>query len=520
MRVSALYCPGCGAPVTETGGGRSHCEYCSSYLVIQPGLVRQEKGQTQKSEASPVSSPLPSQLISLRTARFELSLLEQLVPTSGPEWFRPLELTGERFALIYLRLVDEKGNPLEKDPEPTFSVMEASLLRDGDPGLSAYLALEHLVGEGFREHVEVCVLLFEPDSSSVLTYNAGCPGCLLWASLEEGRTIDTGRSYPTLQPKMLREQRDYFSNSTRIRMTADDILVLCSASFAGRGEGPYSGALSALHKSLNQHLGEHPLRVVTLAKNAFWTDRAPAVKDEMPESHLRVAAVRVLPVLPDQELPPGSSLDTHQVAHYDLALWRRPEDYVELFPLHGERWVLIWLSDLRGEIPEERVRFVTSNVLAVLDRPNHGDNENPRRAGKEALEGQPEELRLCLIQFFPVHSRIKYYRRGWKQPLALGARGLKETDSLQQFDEGGEATVGPGRRLFFPGAQNFRGQVSTGQALAELWPGGKASALYQSLFAHWRTKNTGQALQELLLATTGDGGIPDGLALLSNVESG
>ena len=79
MRVSALYCPGCGAPVTEAGGGRSHCEYCSSYLVIHPGLVRQEKGQTQKSEASPVSSPLPSQLISHRTARFELSLLEQLV---------------------------------------------------------------------------------------------------------------------------------------------------------------------------------------------------------------------------------------------------------------------------------------------------------------------------------------------------------------------------------------------------------------------------------------------------------
>ena len=73
--------------------------------------------------------------------------------------------------------------------------------------------------------------MFEPDSSSVLTYNAGCPGCLLWVSLEEGRTIDTGRSYPTLQPKMLREQRDYFSNANRIRMTADDILVLCSASF-------------------------------------------------------------------------------------------------------------------------------------------------------------------------------------------------------------------------------------------------------------------------------------------------
>ena len=517
MRVSALYCPGCGAPVAETSGGRGHCEYCSCHLVIQPGLVRQDK--LGRSEEVQVSSPLPAQLVSHRTSRFELSLLEQLVPHSGPEWFRPLELSGERFALIYLRLVDEKGHPLEKAPEPTFSVMESSLKADGDPGLSAYLALEHLVGEGFREQVEVCVLLFEPESSSVLTYNAGCPGCLLWASLEEGRTIDTGRSYPALQPKMLREQRDYFSNAGRIRMTADDILVLCSASYAGRGEGPYSGALSALHKSLNQHLGEHPLRVVTLAKNAFWTDRAPAVKEQLPESHLRVAAVRVLPVAPSEELPQVGCMETHQVGQYDVALWRAPQDHVECFPLHGDRWVLVWISNPAQPVSEEQVRFVCSTVLAILDRPNHGDNENPRRAGKEALEGQPDSLRLCLIQFIPVHARVKYYRRGWKQPVALGARGLRDTDSLQQFDEGGEATVGPGRRLFFPGAQSYRGEVATGQALSEQWPGGKASALYQTLFAHWRTKNSGQALTEFVLATTGDGGVADGLALVSNVES-
>ncbi len=513
----ALYCPGCGAPLAEVEAQRAKCDYCSCYLVIEPGLIRQERGGRRMAEPSPgLESDLPSQLVSHRTPRFELSLLEQLVPDSGPEWFRPLELEEERFALLYLRLVDAESQPLEKDPEPTFRVLEASLRQDEDPGLSAYLALEHLVSQGYREYLEICVLLFDPRSSSVVTYNAGCPGSLLWGSLEEGRTLDSGRTNQALQARMLREQRDYFSNSSRIRMAADDIMVLCSASYAGRGEGPYGGALSALHSSLNQHLGEHPLRVVALAKNAFWSDRAPAVQSLMPRSHLRVAAVRVLPVEPWDSLPPQGSLESHRVDSFEVALWRGPSDFVQVLPLHADRFVLIWLSDPAGELSPELVEGVIHAVLAVLDRPQHGDNENPRRAGREALEGLPQTTRLCLMQFMPIHARVKYFRRGWKQPLALGARGLRDSGALQQFDEGGEATVGPGCRLFFPGAQDYRGEISTGAALAERWNGGKASALYRALVAHWRTKDTARALTNLLLATLGDSGRADGLALIGN----
>ena len=57
-------------------------------------------------------------------------------------------------------------------------------------------------------------------------------------------------------------------------------------------------------------------------------------------------------------------------------------------------------------------------------------------------------------------ERVKYFRAGWKQPLGLSGRGVRDGSAGQQFDEGGEATVADGCRLFFPGGLQYEGQVT------------------------------------------------------------
>ncbi|MCA9795618.1 MAG: zinc ribbon domain-containing protein [Candidatus Eremiobacteraeota bacterium] len=513
MRLHALYCPGCGAPINPGDDHQVTCSYCGSVLVVQRFSVRQTSPGTPNEQ---VQSPLPAELSQMVTGRFELSLLDQVVPGAGPEWFRPLELDQGRFALAYLRLVDADGQSLARPSEDAFAVLTASLQEDSDPGLAAFLLLEHLVNQGFRERVETAILLFEPARSSVVTYNAGCPGCLLWVSQEEGRTVDLGRAYDALAARMLRETRDYFSNSSRLEMAADDLVVLVSAGYAGRGGGAYAGALGALSRSLNEHLGEHPLRVVTLAKNAFWKERAPAVQDQLPHSHLRVAAVRTLAATPlTQEL----AAFTVEAAPFEVALLRGPGDQALLHELHGNRAVLIWLAHPEGVSPDS-LGLVTEAVLAVLDRPDHGDNENPRRAGREALAALGGQgWRLAVIQLLKTYERVKYFRHGWAQPLSLGPRGLATAEGMQQFDEGGQATVRPGHRLFFPGGLPLQGPAAKAEELAKVWPGGKCSALYQALVAHWRTRRGAPALARLGQAALGDGATSvqlEGMALVTN----
>lgn len=492
MRLLALYCPGCGAPLERPPDQTLVCSYCGALLVVAADSITEEK------VAPEPASPLPARLSQYQAGRFELSLLDQQVPGSEPEWFRPFDLGDGRFALVYLRLVEAAA----PDPEQAFVTLARSLGADADPGLAAYEMLEHLVGTGFRGRVETAVLLFDPSSSSVLGYNAGCSGRILWVSQEEGRTIDTGRAYEPLHAKMLRESRDYFSNAPRLYLAGDDLVVAVSAAYT---------ALGALSNSLNENLGEHPLRVVTLAKNAFWKEHDPK-----PRSHLRVAAVRVMPVQP--------AVDGHPAVvelvsgQYETALIQAMGDFVKLLPLHDDRAVLVWLSLPGGAVDPERGEKACEAVLALLDRRDYGDNENPRRAGREALEAIAAEDALCLavIQFFHRYHRVKYYRKGWKQAVALGHRGVGSNDSIQQFDEGGEATVSPGCRLFFPGALDYPGSASRGEDLARLWRGGKSSALYRALVSHWRTKRSAPALEKLALAVLGDGGVPEGLALVSN----
>ena len=160
-------------------------------------------------------------------------------------------------------------------------------------------------------------------------------------------------------------------------------------------------------------------------------------------------------------------------------------------------------------------------VKEVLDGET-GDNDNPRKAGRDALaamELPPDSVRLCVVQFLDAFERVKYFRHGLKQPIGLGPRGLRG-DGMQQFDEGGEATVHEGSRLFFPGGLAYEGQHSEAPSFATAWRGGKSSRLYAVLAAHWKTKKTERALTQLALAALGDeAGAPlGGLALITGVS--
>jgi hypothetical protein len=144
-------------------------------------------------------------------------------------------------------------------------------------------------------------------------------------------------------------------------------------------------------------------------------------------------------------------------------------------------------------------------IKEVLDGET-GDNDNPRQAGRDALAAiglPPDTVRLYVVQFLDAFERVKYFRHGWKQPIGLGPRGLRG-DGMQQFDEGGEATVHEGGRLFFPGGLVYEGQHHEAQSFATAWRGGKASRLYAALTSHWKTKKTERALSQLALAALSD----------------
>jgi hypothetical protein len=275
----------------------------------------------------------------------------------------------------------------------------------------------------------------------------------------------------------------------------------------GRGARGYPPGVRELTQTLNAHLGEEPLRVVTLAKNGFW----PAFQKDLrhtprPVGDVRVVAVRALlpPLL--EVLPPTAQLESHRSRHYGVCLYRGPADATRLLPLHHDRAALVWLSPREGALPAGALDQACAAVLAVLDRKDHGDNDNPRAAGRAAYAALglgPEQVRMAVVQLFDAFHRVKYFRAGWKQPLGLADRG-RDQGSMQQFDEGGEATVNPGHRLFFPGAAQYEGQHATPARLAEVWPGGKASRLYEAAREHWKVKKGEVALGKLARALLSD----------------
>jgi DNA-directed RNA polymerase subunit RPC12/RpoP len=496
--IKAIYCPSCGAPLASPESNMINCGYCDSTLLIEERRVLEKR--TVKTVPGPLEPP-PSALISEEVRRFELSLLEQTADGSTDDGFCTLSLPEDRFALIFLRLIDEKDKTMGTDYPAHCRHLQESLVRHEDPGLAAFELLEHLSGLAPEFRLELTVLLFNPRYSSVVCYNAGGGRSVYWVSGEQGRVVDAFKAYPPLERKMLRMSQDHFSNSKPVFLASSDLVVGVSAAFAGRGGGPYSDGTRALVNTLNAQLGQHPLKVVTLAKNAFWNDRAPAASEHPLSGPLRVAAVRTRSSQPVPSWP-GSTLTYMGGTEFEIVFNKTPKDHAELISLHDNREAFLLFDGEDFDKAEyEKAREV---VLQILDRPNHGDNENPRRAGREASEAVGHSGRCLVLLLLNNHGRSKWYRHGWSQPLGLGARGLSDPPSAQCFDQGGEASVYPGQRQFFPGSLPFTKAPKNVDELAEAWYGGKASALYEALFAHWRKPKPGDCLSSLLQAARGD----------------
>lgn len=509
MRIQAPHCPSCGAPIeVPEGARRVTCAYCNTQLIIE---AEAERISTSRPRPPPPvgddEGPYPEPDATLWHKvypRFELSIIEQKIPQAVPELFAGLELADERFAFVSLRVVDRDGKPLVHPLDDVFAAVRTSLGDDGDPGLAANLALETLCQKPFDARLETAIVLFEPRHMRVTSYTAGMrSGGVLWASGEEGRTVGIDGHHDALERKMLREASDHFSNARPVHLAANDLILIPSAGYMGRGARGYSEGARALNEVSNAQLGEEPLRVVTLAKNAFWAEfQKQRHSVRAPVGDVRVAAVRA--VLPPavQALPTALRRHDFRSRRYELSVLAGEGDVLELVPLHSDRQVLLWLSagaDSAAAFPKVRAA-----ALEVLDGKT-GDNENPRAAGRAALEaaGLPDGTKLAVVQLIEQHGRVKWFRSGWKQPLALGPRGVRN-DGMQQFDAGGEATVSEGHRLFFPGALTFEGQHASAEALSTVWRGGKASRLYAALTAHWKTKKTARALEALALAARSD----------------
>ncbi len=527
MLLQAPHCPGCGAPIdVPVGATRVTCTYCSCKLVVEARRISTEHPGGVEASSERAEYPEPeATLWTSETPHFELSVVEQIIPGAvKAELFRGVELDEGRFAFVSLRVVDKDSRPVAHPLEPAFETLRESLEGDGDPGLSANLALETLTQKPFDHRLECGIVLFEPHAMRAVVYGAGLRDGVLWASSEEGRTITAAGHHEALERKMLREAGDHFSNRPPIQLASGDLVLIPSAGFVARGaRGGDFGALRALHEVTGAHLGEEPLRIVTLAKNAFWKARRDYGTDEAPVGDVRIAAVRAVPPPLAQSLPDRLVRRVLKSRRFEVALMASDRCAIELFDLKNDRKVIVWLSSDRP-LPEGAMSTASRPILALLDGET-GDNENPRHAGREALDalGSTDDagIKIAVIQLFDEYERVKYFRRGWKPPMALGPRGLRTNYELMAFDEGGEVTVSGGARLFFPGALPYERAATTSAALAETWRGGKSSRLYTALGDHWKTKKSDAALGKIALAALSDEPRADlvGLGLVTSLTS-
>jgi hypothetical protein len=128
----------------------------------------------------------------------------------------------------------------------------------------------------------------------------------------------------------------------------------------------------------------------------------------------------------------------------------------------------------------------------------------------------PEQLRMVVVLLKDKHERLYYFRSGFRQPIALDER-QRSSVSLQAFDEGGEATVQKGARLWFTGQLEYADEPSNAKDLAARWPGGRASRLYSVLKHHWRWKSSDAFFQQAWEAAARDvaDATPHGLLVIT-----
>jgi len=490
--LRAFFCPCCGARLEPPALRLIQCSYCDARLQADPqSIVEQPSGPDQ----------LPCSLSQDRCGRFELSHLYQAVGGHRSDEIQFFPLRCNDCALVLLRRCDSQGRNLP-GRLPWLEIAH-SLAEYGDVGLAAYQALQALCEDpqGFPDRLECAIAHFDHQRALVTVYAAGCRDSIYWLSNEQGSLTDLAGYREALERKMLVEQRDYFSPSATCEMAALDAVVLVSAGYAGRGGGPYASGTAALLEQLRASIGEDPLRLVTLAKNAFWKNRPPAAYEHPPAGALHVVAVQARPS-PASKPWVQPPIQTLVSPSFETSTWAGPDDYLALLPLHGQRSVLVWASNAGLPFTPEQTDVLRRTILEVLDRLEHGDNENPRVAGRLAQERVPLTS-VAIFLLLDRYHRIKYYRFGVPHPIYLAPRPGQNGSAIMAYDEGGELTLERGARLLLLCSPRD-GEPLSRDDLARVWPGGKASNLYACLTRLWTTPPTEPALQQVLEAARGD----------------
>lgn len=478
--------------------------------------------------------PMAEELVQLVAPRFEMCLLEQ--SSDDPlELFRWIELPGERFAVVCMHCTDDDGAWVPTDFEPLLEIIEESLADDSDPGLAANLALEELFARPDPKRpadLRLCcaLVVFDPARHRARTFAAGYGETFWWVSTEEGRSIRHGGGKQALERRDLGKTGDVFSNEPDRELAASDLLVVVSAAARGFGR-QHTGAMRGLLDVLNTHLGEHPLRVVTLAKNRYWEDRGTDKPDPGPRPFRWLAVRPVLPELAGEEaLKPR--IEPVETPSFDLAISRCEGDRMERVELppdvHGPREALVWMGPAEtDEATGAHMGLLMEHVRAVLGREGHGDNEHPKAVAKSAMPafGQagidPAGLRFCVLHLGYQHNAVRWFCQGLNEPLCLEARGIRSDRELGWVRGGFSGYPKDGARLWFPGAMALEGEPHLAAELAQGWPGGKASRLYEALRLHWRTRRSDKVLKRFLLGALSDGAGPElaGSVLITSKKS-
>lgn len=522
VQLRHAFCPCCGArsdsipQANAQVSSQLQCQYCDALLLVEPQEILWPNAPRSRPQTSSESGDLersewPCRLYAQATCDFEMSVVRQELGNQGEgagEQFSCLSYEeGTKFAFVYLRIVDKSdGKVVPHYPLPIEAV-DGCLSQHFDPGLAAYAALEYLCASdlGFPYRLEISIALFDGQHCTLKFYGAGNCNSHYLLSRREGRLIEiSGRHRQGLEKKQLHDDEAFANMSTPLWLDSQDRYLFLSASLA-------DGPLYEVHEQLRDEVGEEPLALITRAKNAYWKKLRG-----LPTGPIVVAAVRALqPPLLETVAPVAQQQFATRC--YQMTINCLAQDFVEIHPLHNNRHAVIWAS--RGpdlEFFEEDAQRLRQEILAVLDRPDHGDNENPRQAGRNALAAV-DCAHLLVVQIFDQWERVKYFRGGWAHPIYLGARG-ERGGGIQAFDGGGEVTVEAGARLFFPGSLIQWGEPTRLEDFSRTLPRGYACRLHDALRTHWKIPDNRACLDSLQRAFASEVALRHikDLALLSN----
>ncbi len=503
-------------------GSQLRCAYCDVPIAIAGQRAPRVPAAKRDPKKPPPFAPMSEATVREDAfGRFQLAVLRQPIWRDARETLRWVPIDSTRAALFLLRVVDPKSKGSDRAPREDPALLDRlarvatdSLKARRDPGLAAKAALRTLTDSGQPGGLECFVAVFDAEKSVVTTYNAGCPGALVHASVEERRTIDASTDrHGVLERLLLQGEPEAFANGPQVQLAAGDAVVIVSAGIAGEGQGWGHGS-RAVHESLRATWpGGAPVTMARGVLDAFWAERDKGWRNEQPPvGDLFLVAVSVrsnLELRGDVTGDAPITTKTFESERFAVAVAPAPGAFVAWRPLKPGRraTAFVWLEHPKAEALGEKV---AEGVLEVLDKPDHGDNDNPRAAGRSGLRAaglyDDQAANLLVLWVGDQHGKVAFFTRGWRPPVDLLQRG-ERGGSGQQFDEGGEHWPKGGGRLFFPGALPVPERAQHLDTLATLWPGGKASALYAACVHHEDEATAEDSLRALAKAARTD--VPD-----------